>query len=129
KVLDGNPADSTLLTLAVDQHEKAFGAPPKEVAADRGFYSATGEKALYERGVQRVSIPKTGRTGASRRAYERQHWFGRLQRFRASGEATISLYKRKYGGSRCRFRDPGGTEAWVGWGVMAMNLRRLARLS
>lgn len=72
---------------------------------------------------------RTGRPSASRRAHERQHWFRRLQRFRAGGEATISLYKRKFGGSRSRFRDPGGTDMWVGWGVMALNLRRLAQLS
>src|SRR5690606_34842728 len=121
QVLDGNPADTALLTQAVDQHTRLFRSPPKEVAADRGFYSAEGEKALHERGVRRVSIPKTGRPSASRRAHERQHWFRRLQRFRAGGEATISLYKRKFGGSRSRFRDPGGTDMWVGWGVMALN--------
>src|SRR5690606_17325805 len=61
QVLDGNPADTALLTQAVDQHTRLFRSPPKEVAADRGFYSAEGEKALHERGVRRVSIPKTGR--------------------------------------------------------------------
>lgn len=129
RVLDGNPPDTGLLISAVDQHTQMFHEPPQEVAADRGFFSAEGEKALYERGVHRVSIPKPGRLSPSRREQQRQHWFRRLQRFRAGGEATISLYKRKFGGSRSRFRDPGGTEAWVGWGIMAYNLRRLAQLS
>jgi transposase, IS5 family len=126
EVYRGNPSDEELLLSAVENHRALFGSLPHAVAADRGFSSQKNEKQLTEMGVSYVSIPRRGKKSKRRTEYERQPWFQSLQRFRAGGEAKISLLKRKYGLSRSRFRGHAGSEAWAGMGIMAHNLRRAA---
>jgi len=64
-----------------------------------------------------------------RRAYQKQSWFKRLQRFRAGVEARISLLKRKFGLRRSLMRGSLGTEIWVGQGIFAHNLWQAARIA
>lgn len=128
QVLDGNPGDDSLLVDAVDQHLETFGRPPWAVATDRGFGSKANEIALKERGVRRCSLPLKGKLTKSRQEHQSRSWFKRLQRWRAGGEATISLLKRKYGLKRSLFRGVSGARAWVGLGVLTYNLRRIATL-
>jgi len=125
-VCKGNPADESLLVEAVDQHIQTFGHPPREIAADRGFSSATNEKACHERGIDKVSLPRKGKVSKERKAHQSQSWFKRLQHWRAGGEATISLLKRKHGLRRSLFRGYECTRIWVGFGVLAYNLKRIA---
>ncbi|MDH7526002.1 MAG: transposase, partial [Peptococcaceae bacterium] len=113
---------------AVEQHIKRFGAPPKAVAADRGFSSKENEKELENMGVGRVSIPVKGKKSKNRAQHEGQLWFKHLQRFRAGGEARISLLKRKYGLNLSRYRGLVGSRTWVGLGIWAYNLTRAAQL-
>lgn len=128
RVLDGNPSDDTLLVGAVDHHIETFKRPPRAVATDRGFGSSKNEKALKERGVKRCSLPYKGKLSESRKEHQSQNWFKRLQRWRAGGEATISVLKRKFGLRRSRFRGVSGTKSWVGLGILAYNLRMIATL-
>lgn len=128
EVLEGNPADDTLLVEAVKDHIQTFGKPPEEAATDRGFAAAANERALRKMGVKRISLPRRGKLSAARRAHQQQHWFRRLQKWRAGGEATISVLKRKYGLGRSRFRGREGTKTWVGFGVLSYNLHRLATM-
>lgn len=123
-VYPGNPQDGTVLVPTVDQHIALLGQAPRAVATDRGMSSAGNERALLDRGVVRCSLPRQGKRGPT----EDTRWFRRLQRFRAGGEARISLLKRQYGWRRSRLRGNQGTEAWVGWGVITHNLTRYARL-
>jgi IS5 family transposase len=60
-------------------------------------------------------MPKRGKIDDDRRKYQKQHWFRRLQRFRAGGEAKISLLKRKFGLRRSRLRGLSGIKIHVGW--------------
>lgn len=128
RVLDGNPKDDTLLVPTVDRHIETFGRPPWGVATDRGFSSAKNERILKQRGIKRCSLPRKGKLTKSRKEFQSQSWFKRLQRWRAGGEATISVLKRKYGLNRSRFRGDKGTKTWVGLGILAYNLRRIAFL-
>ena len=129
KVCQGNPRDSTLLRGALRRHIALFGRPPPEIATDRGFSSASNERWLKRKGVKRIAIPKRGKKSKERKLHERQHWFKRLQRFRAGAEAKISLLKRKFGLRRSRLRGTGGTWIWVGWSILAHNLWQTARVS
>lgn len=122
----GNPSDEALLLSAVENHRVLFGSLPHAVTTDRGFSSPKNEEQLTEMGVSHVSIPRRGKKSKRRTEYERQPWFQNLQRFRAGGEAKISLLKRKYGLSRSWFRGHAGSKAWAGMGIMAHNLRRAA---
>jgi IS5 family transposase len=116
------PADVTLWTPALDRHIEVFGHAPAIAAADRGFSSAKNEEAALARGVRRVILPRQGRKTSARRAYERQRWFRRGQRWRVGCEGRISVLKRRHGLRRCRYRGADGTARWVGLGVIADNL-------
>ena len=89
------PADVTLWTAALDRHQVIFGRAPDLAAGDRGFSSAANEQAAIDRGVRRVILPRCGPKSPARRAYERQRWFRRGQRWRVGWE----------GGSVCSNAD------------------------
>jgi len=127
-VAQGNPQDSTLLKAAVEGHQERVGRVPHGVATDRGMASAGNERALHQLGVTRCSLPKTGPKTTAEQTKEGSWWFRYLQRFRAGGEARISLLKRKYGWRRSLQRGRDGVRNWVGWGVIAHNLTRYGRL-
>jgi len=122
----GRPADVTLWTPALDRHQAIFGRAPDLAAADRGFGSARNEQAAVDRGVRRVVLPRIGRKSPARRAYERQRWFRRGQRWRVGCEGRISVLKRRHGLRRCRYHGVDGMHRWVGFGVIADNLINIA---
>jgi len=122
----GRPADVTLWTPALDRHQALFGRAPHLAAGDRGFSSAANEHAATDRGVRRVVLPRRGPKSDARRAYERQAWFRRGQRWRVGCEGRISVIKRRHGLRRCRYRGADGMARWVGLGVIADNLRNTA---
>jgi len=123
---DGRPADVTLWTPALDRHQAIFQRAPHLAAGDRGFSSAANEQAATDRGVRRVILPHRGPKSTARRAYERQRWFRRGQRWRVGCEGRISVLKRRHGLRRCRYRGADGMARWVGLGVIADNLRSIA---
>jgi transposase, IS5 family len=122
----GNPPDHDQLVPAVEAVAALIGRVPATVVADRGFGPANVERALLERGVKRVGIPRTGRPGASRRALQRTRSFRRMARWRIGIEARISHLKHGFGLKRTRLRTIDGATTWVGLGVWAYNLKRLA---
>lgn len=128
QVLEENPSDTDLIDEAMEQHVTIFDCPLEEIATDRGFSSAENEAKLKET-VKRVSMPKKGKLDEERKQYQRQHWFRRLQRFRAGGEAKISLLKRKFGLRRSRLRGSRGIKIHVGWGIFTHNLWQTARIT
>ena len=127
-VYEGNPSDDDLLVPTVEAHKKRFGKAPKAVATDRGFSGKKNENAITELGVERCSLPRKGKKGQARTEHENQHWFKDLQRYRAAGEAKISLLKRKYGLGRSRYRGLAGSKSWVGFGILTHNLQRAAKM-
>jgi len=128
-VMCGNPNDDSLLEDTLIRSKEKLGRVPRSLATDRGFGSSTNECMCAKLGIKRISIPRKGKLSKRRRNYQKQSWFRRLQRFRAGGEATISLLKRKYGLRRTRLRGHSGAKIWVGWSVLTHNLRRLSVLT
>jgi transposase, IS5 family len=122
----GRPADVTLWTPGLDRHQAIFGRAPDLAAGDRGFSSAANEQAAADRGVRRVILPRRGPKSVVRRAYERQGWFRRGQRWRVGCEGRISVIKRRHGLRRCRYHGTDGMARWVGLGVIADNLMNVA---
>jgi IS5 family transposase len=116
------PADATLWTPALDRHEAIVGRAPDTAVADRGFSSARNEQAAIDRGVRRVILPRCRQKSPARRAFERQRWFRRGQRWRVGSEGRISVLKRRHGLDRCRDHGLDGMNRWVGLGVIANNL-------
>lgn len=122
EVHTGNPNDATQLLSLVERTEQRVGRKPKEVAADRGYYTAENIRQLVERGTPRVGIPKVGRLSARESRHQSTRWFRALQRFRCGIEAGISMLKRKFSLGRVRARGTPGSVIWTGWAIFAYNL-------
>lgn len=126
-LLAGNPPDAAQLPASLAHHRARFGHPPDLLAADRGCHSPDNERLAAAAGVRRVSLPKPGHRTPARVAHERQRWFRRAQRWRGGVEGRISLLRRRFGLRRCRYHGEAGMERWVGWGLIAHDLRVIAR--
>lgn len=126
-VLDGNPPEDAQVPRSLDHHVAVFEHPPNLLAGDRGTYSVDNERYARKLGVKQVVLPKPGAKSHARQAYERQAWFRRGKRWRAGIEGRISGLKRGQGLARCRYHGDTGMERWVGWGVIAHDLRVIAR--
>ena len=128
EVFDQRPNDSDLLVPAVEQHEECFGRTPDMVAADAGFYSSMNEKALADKGIQRISVPNRNTRSETRRQKQKQRWFKKGQRWRTGCEGRISVLKRRHGLDRCLYRGQDGMKRWVGLGIVADNLINMGTL-
>ena len=126
EVLDGNPDESAQLQPSLDHHRKVFKRPPRVLAGDRGVHSPDNERYASKCGVQQVVLPKPGAKTTKRIAHEQQRWFRRGRDWRAGIEGRISGLKRRHGLDRCRNHGDAGMERWVGWGILAHDLRVIA---
>lgn len=126
-VLDGNPNDDRQWLPSLDYHIERFGKAPWQASADRGVHSSYNEYQAQQRGVQRVILPKPGRRSRARRKHERQVWFKRGRKWHNGVEGRISVLKRCHELNRCRDHGQEGFDKWVGWGVIAANLRTIGR--
>jgi transposase, IS5 family len=111
----------------LDHHRTLFGKPPRLLAGDRGTYSASNESYAQALGVHQVVLPKPGAKSANRISYEQQRWFRRGHDWRAGIEGRISGLKRRHKLARCLNHGEAGMERWVGWGVLAHDLRMIAQ--
>lgn len=123
------PADVKLLKKALKAHEQTFGKMPELAAADHGFHSDANERQAQKAGVKRVCLPRPGKKTKERIKHQRQRWFREGQKWRNGSEGRISVLKRSFGMRRCLYRGFEGMQRWVGWSVLANNLRCMARLS
>jgi IS5 family transposase len=122
----GGGQDQPHLGDALANHRRQFGRAPRLLAADRGMSSAENERLAGEAGVKRVALPHVGKAPPGRRAEEKGRRFREGYRFRAGIEGRIHALKRDYGLKRGRYRGERGFGRWVGWGVVAHNLSRVA---
>jgi len=127
RVLGGNPNDTTQLVPSLEAHEAQFERPPEQVSADRGVYSAPNEQAAKEWPIKRVVLPKPGQKSAARQTYEQQGWFRRGRQWHAGVEGRISVLKRVFALDRCLNQGENGFQRWVGWAVIANNLRSVGK--
>lgn len=125
-VLEGNPAEDAQLPPSLDHHLRTFKRPPRLLAGDRGVHSTANERYATAHGVKQVVLPKPGAKSAKRLAHEQQRWFRRGRNWRSGIEGRISGLKRRHKLDRCRYHGTTGMERWVGWGLIAHNLRVIA---
>ena len=122
----GGGQDQPYLPEALANHGRQFGRPPDLLAADRGMASAENERRAREAGVKQVALPYVGKAPPGRRAEEKGRRFREGYRFRAGIEGRIHALKRNYGLNRCLYHGERGFGRWVGWGVLAHNLAKVA---
>jgi len=125
----GNPADAPQLAPALGRVIKRTGRKPRTVTADRGYGQHSVKDALHEQGVRTVVIPRKGRPGKSRQAYEHRRAFRRTLKWRTGSEGRISSLKRGYRWDRTRLDGTEGARIWTGQGVLAHNLVKIATLA
>jgi transposase, IS5 family len=111
---------------AVQHHQTVFDHPPGTVAGDRGVHSPETEAKLTAAGVKRVTIPAAGKPSEERQALERTRAWRRGYRWRAGIEGRIASLRRDYGWRKSTYHGQDGMERWLGLGVIASNLRRIA---
>lgn len=99
-----------------------MGRVPDLAAADAGFYSAKGEKAAYDKGVKRVSVPNRSTKSEERKKKQKERWFKKGQKYRIGCAGRISLLKRRHGLDRGFYKGQEGMKRWVGLGVIGDNL-------
>jgi IS5 family transposase len=127
QVLGPGEVERHELEPAVAHHQAVYGHPPQLVTADRGFHVAGQETALQAAGVRHVVVPASGRGTIERRAQERRRDWKRRYRWRAGIEGRIHSLRRDYGLRRCRSHGEVGLLRDVGWGILASDLRHIAR--
>jgi len=125
-ILNGNPPEPDQLPPSLDHHRGLFTRPPHLLAGDRGIHSPANERYATAQGVEQVALPKPGAKSAKRIAHEQQRWFRRGHDWRSGIEGRISGLKRRHKLDRCRYRGEAGMERWVGWGLIAHDLRVIA---
>jgi IS5 family transposase len=126
-LLDQPGQDTPYLMPSVVAHQARFGRPPWLVTGDRGVFSPENERRAKAAGVARVVLPAVGTIPPERARVEQQRWFRRGFRFRAGIEGRISVLQRCHGLGRCRDHGEDGMGRWIGWGIVARNLERIAR--
>jgi IS5 family transposase len=127
EILSESGSERSELPESLKAHQQRFGRAPHLLAADRGLYSVENERLAQEAGVKRVALPKSGKLSEKRKRHENQRWFRRGFRFRAGIEGRISVLGRAFGFDLCLDHGEEGMERWVGWGILAHNLRQIAR--
>ena len=126
-LLDQPGQDQPYLAGSLVGHQDRFGHPPWLLAGDRGVSSVANERLAQEAGVQRIVLPATGKPAAARRQQERTGWWRRGLRFRAGIEGRISVLRRGFELDCCRDHGEEGMRRWVGWGILAHNLTKIAQ--
>jgi transposase, IS5 family len=123
----GNPADSDRLMPMLERHIGAYGAAPRQAAADGGFASRKNLDRAKACGVRDMAFHK--KSGLKVEDMVRSRWvYRKLRNFRAGIEAGISCLKRAYGLARCPWRGLDHFRAYVWSSVVAYNLALFARL-
>jgi transposase, IS5 family len=127
EILSENGSERSELPESLRAHHERFGRAPHLLGGDRGLYSAENERLAQEAGVNRVALPKSGKLSEQRKQHDKQRWFRRGFRFRAGIEGRISVLDRAFGLNLCLDHGEEGMNRWVGWGILAPNLRQIAR--
>jgi IS5 family transposase len=127
-VVKGNPADAPMLAPAIARIARRAGVIPKAVTADRGYGEAGVDAELEQLGVRKVCIHRKGRPGAARHKVQGGRGFRAMVKWRTGSEARISCLKRDFGWRRTLCDGLGGAQTWCGWGVLAHNSLKIARL-
>jgi IS5 family transposase len=126
-VLAGNPPDAPQLPTSLAQHQSRFGRAPALLTADRAFFTLDNDQLAHDLGIGSIALPRQGPLTAEQRQMRHRAAFRRAYRWRAGIEGRISVLKRRFGLDRCRYHGEAGIERWVGWGLLAHNLRQISR--
>lgn len=125
-ILDGNPADKTLVRDIITDHIESYGQAPEELALDGGFASAANRDRAKEMGVNEITFAKNLRMKIeSLVSSPKVHKL--LMNFRAGIEGCISFLKRIFGLDRILDRTKETFKSALQCAIVTYNLVHLAR--
>ncbi|MFV0526025.1 MAG: transposase [Acidimicrobiales bacterium] len=122
----GQPPDADLIGPAIQRVTDRVGQTPAAVTADGTFGTAAARHDLTQTGVECVAIKALGIPDPGQTELETSDEFTTCRRWRAGIEARISHLKRDYQWDRARMSNLPGARTWLGWGVFAHNITKLA---
>jgi IS5 family transposase len=126
KVLQGNPADSTLAKTMVDRQAEIFCRPPRQIVFDGAFASKLNLQDIKAEGVRDVAFSKSA--GLAIGDMVKSSWvYKRLRAFRAGIEGNISFLKRIFGLDRCTWKSWESFQSYVWASILSFNLLVFAR--
>lgn len=126
-ILDGNPADVTLVIPVIERlKEMRGGVAPTAMAFDGSFPSAENLAMAKAAGVVEVCFHKQRGLAVTDMVTD-DETFKRLKNFRAGIEGCISTLKRAFGMGRCTWRGLTSFKSYVLASVVSFNLVMLAR--
>jgi IS5 family transposase len=126
RVLVGNPPDAPELPTSLAQHQARFEHAPAVLTADRAFFTLDNDQLARDLRIRSIALPRPGPLTANQQQVRQRAAFRRAYRWRAGIEGRISVLKRRFGLDRCRYHGEAGMERWVGWGLLAHNLRQIS---
>jgi IS5 family transposase len=126
-VLVGNPPDAPELPISLAHHQARFAHAPAVLTADRAFFTLANDQLAHDLRIRSIAVPRQGPLTDHQRRVHQRAAFRRAYRWRAGIEGRISVLKRRFGLDRCRYHGEAGMERWVGWALVAHNLRQISR--
>jgi transposase, IS5 family len=126
-VLVGNPPDAPELPTSLAHHQTVFEHAPAVLTADRAFFTLDNDRLAHDLRIGSIALPRQGPLTTKQHQVHQRAAFRRAYRWRAGIEGRISVLKRRFGLACCRYHGEAGMERWVGWGLMAHNLRQISR--
>ncbi len=123
-----NRSDKQLTVELGRRLKEHFGSGYRleSISFDRGYYSLLGEKAL-KKDFDRVVMPKPGKKTARRLASESEEEFITLRRAHSAVESNINELEQS-GADKVPDKGLRGFKNYVGWSILAHNLKRLGKL-
>lgn len=121
RVVDGNPADSTLYEEVIERIEMDYGKVPRDMVTDGGYASMKNAEIAKEQGIVNIVFNKI--VGSLKNIVSSKNMETRLKKWRSGMEAVISNLKRGYELFRCEWRTRERFDAKVYWNVIAYNIR------
>lgn len=126
RILEGNPADSTLVDEMFNRQNEMYGRYPLKASLDGGFASMDNLKSAKGKGIKDVCFAKG--KGLEENDMCRSHYvFKTLRRFRAGIESGISWLKRCFGFNRCFWKGFESFRSYVWATIVSANLLTMAR--
>ena len=126
KILEGNPADTSLVEQMLDRQKDIYGQYPLKVALDGGFASKDNLIKAKERKIKDVCFAK--KRGLSETDMCRSEYvYKKLRRFRAGIESGISWLKRSFGLTRCNWKGWRSFKCYVLGSIVVANLLTIVR--
>ena len=122
-VADHQP-DNKLLLIMLDSIRKHYQV--SGCSGDKGFYSKENVE-LIELFDMKAVIPKKGKLSLSDQQREGEPAFMKFRRKHSAIESNINELEHR-GLDRCPDKGMNGLQRYVGWAVIAYNLRRVGKL-